>query len=126
MKPTADAPAVIDQARTALESVSRLMGDGRAEDLQACRPHLEQAARLLERALAAMLNERGRDPAGKNALDRFRREFRKARALHEHAGGFYGGLMRMLAPGLASGYSPRGEEQLPRLVRPGRRVSVEA
>lgn len=122
MNQTADAPAWIDQARDALESVSRLMQDGRARDLETCRPHLERAAHLLERALAAMRHEKSRDAC--TALNRFRHELRKARALHENAGGFYSGLMRLLAPVADAGYSPRGEEELPRL--PGRRVSVEA
>jgi len=121
MQPT-DAPASISQARAALESVSRLMQVGSARDLEACRPHLEQAARLLEGFLAAM-HER-EDAIGWIALDCFRRELGRARVLHEHAGGFYGGLMRLLAPGSEAGYSPRGEEQLPRLA--GRRVSMEA
>jgi hypothetical protein len=121
MMQTTDAPASVDQARAALESVSRLMQAGSARDLEACRPHLEQAARLLERALAAM---REGDAAGWNALDLFRRELGKARALHEHAGGFCGGLMRLLAPSAEAGYSPRGQEQLPRLA--GCRVSMQA
>jgi len=122
MKPTTNAAASIDQARTALESVSRLLVDGRVQDLEACGPYLEQSARLLERGLAAMRQGQ----ALGTVLDRFGHELWKARALHEHAGGFYGGLLRLLTPSEQAGYSPRGEEELPRLAHPGRRVSVDA
>jgi hypothetical protein len=115
--------ALMDQAGAALEPVVRLVVGARSEDLEACRPHLERAVRLLEAAVAAIGNG-ARDGNTRRALERFRREFKKACVLHEHAGAFYGGWMRVLAQGVEAGYSPRGREawQLP----PGGRVSLEA
>ena len=118
------AVALMDQARAALEPVSRLAGRAQGEDLEACRPHLERVARLLETAVAAMGTDEGRNRAGDRALDQFRRELKKASVLHHHAGAFYGGLQRIFANGLQAGYSPRGAEDWP--FQPGRRVSLEA
>ena len=118
------AAALMDQARAALEPASRLAVRAQSEDLEACRPHLERAVRLLDVAVAAIRNGRGRDRAGRGALEQFRRELMKASVLHEHAGAFYSGLMRVLANGLEPGYSPRGAEDW--RFQPGRRVSLEA
>lgn len=118
------AAALMDQARAALEPVSRLAVRAQSEDLEACRPHLERAARLLDAAVMAIRNDGSRDHAGRGALEQFRRELMKATVLHEHAGAFYGGLMRVLANGLEPGYSPRGAEDW--RFQPGRRVSLEA
>jgi hypothetical protein len=116
--------ALMDQAGAALEPVVRLVAGARSEDLEACRPHLERAVRLLEAAVAAIGNGGARDGNTRRALERFRREFKKACVLHEHAGAFYGGWMRVLANGVEAGYSPQGAEawRLP----PARRVSLEA
>jgi hypothetical protein len=122
MTETAQAPALLDQARAALERVNALAGDARAQDLVACRPHLEQAVSWLERAMAAAGNTRAKDYS--RALDRFRRELHRTGVLHEHAGAFYCGLIRVFAPGSAYGYSAHGEETW--RVPPGRRVSLEA
>jgi len=118
------AAALMDQARAALEPVSRLAVRAQVDDLLACRPDLEHAARLLKAAVAAMGQDAGRDRAGCRALEQFRRELKKARMLHAHAGAFYGGLMRILANGSEAGYSPRGAEDW--RFQPRRRVSLEA
>jgi hypothetical protein len=118
------AAALMDQARAALEAVSRLAMRAKGEDLDACRPHLERAGRLLAAAVAAIRNDGGRDRAGRCALEQFRRELTKASVLHEHAGAFYGGLMRVLANGFEPGYSPRGAGDW--RFQAGRRVSLEA
>jgi len=117
------AAALMDQARAAVEPVSQLAVRAQGEDLEACRPHLECAVRLLEAALAAV-GHGGQDCAGLRALGQFRRELKKAEVLHEHAGAFYGGLMRVLTNGLEAGYSPRGagDWRFPA----GRRVSIQA
>jgi len=116
--------ALMDQAGAALEPVVRLAAGARSEDLEACHPHLERAVRLLEAAMAALGNGGARDGNTRRALERFQREFKKACVLHEHAGAFYCGWMRVLANGEDAGYSPQGAEawRLP----PGRRVSLEA
>jgi hypothetical protein len=118
------AAALMDQARAAVEPVGRLAVRAQGEDLEACRPHLERAVRLLEAALAAIGNDGGRDGASRRALEQFRRELKTVSVLHEHAGAFYGGLMRVLANGLETGYSPRGAGDWQ--FQPGRRVSLEA
>lgn len=118
------AAALIDQARAALEPVSRLAVHARSGDLEACRPYLENTVRLLEAARTAIGKDGGRDPASRRAFEQFRRELKKARVLHEHAGAFYGGLMCILANGLEAGYSPRGAQDW--RLQPGRRVSLEA
>jgi hypothetical protein len=118
------AAALMEQARAALEPVSRLAVRAQGEDLEACRPHLERAGRLLEAALAAIANDGGQDRGGSRALEQFRRELKKTRVLHDHACAFYSGLMRILANGLEAGYSPRGAGDW--RFQPGRRVSLEA
>ena len=116
--------ALMDQAGLALEPVIRLGARAQSEDLEACRPHLERAVRLLNAALAAMGNGGVRDRNSHRALERFRRELKKAQVLHEHAGAFYSGWMRILAHGLEAGYSPDGAEAW--RFEAGRRVSLEA
>jgi hypothetical protein len=118
------AAALMDQARAALEPVSRLALRAQGEDLEACRPHLERAVRLLDAAVASIGNDGGRDRAGRGALEPFRRELMKASVLHEHAGAFYDGLMRVLANGSEPGYSLRGAGDW--WFQPGRRFSLEA
>ena len=116
--------ALMDQAAAAVEPVIRLAMRAQSEDLAACRPHLERALRLLEAALAAIGNGAAPDRNSRLALERFRRELKQAYALHEHAGAFYSGWMRVLANGLEAGYSPRGTEAWQ--FEAGRRVSLEA
>jgi hypothetical protein len=118
------AAALIDQARAALEPVSRLAVRAQGEDIEACRPHLERVARLLETAVAAMGTDGGRDRPGGAVLEQFRRELKKASVLHQQAGAFYGGMLRIFAKGLEAGYSPRGADDWQ--FQPGRRVSFEA
>jgi hypothetical protein len=119
-----EAAALMEQARAALEPVSRLALRAQSEDLEACRPHLERAVRLLEAALAAIRNGGARDGDSRRTLERFCRELKKARVLHEHASAFCDGWMRILAKGLEAGYSPRGAEDW--RFQAGRRVSLEA
>jgi hypothetical protein len=118
------AAALMEQARAALEPVSRLAARAQSEDVEGCRPHLERPVRLLEAAVAAIGNDGGRDRAAGRTFEQFRRELQKASVLHEHAGAFYGGLIRVLANGLEAGYSPRGAGDWQ--FQPGRRVSLEA
>jgi len=118
------AAALMDQARAALEPASRLAVRARSADLEACRPHLERAVRLLDAAVVAIRNNGGRDRAGRGALEQLRRELMKASVLHEHAGAFYSGLMRVFANGSEPGYSPRGAGDW--RFQPGRRFSLEA
>lgn len=118
------AAALMDQARAALEPVSRLALRAQSEDIEACLPHLERAGRLLEAAVSAIRNGAGRDRAGRWACEQFRRELTKATVLHEHAGAFHAGLLRIFAAGWEPGYSPQGAE--PWQCPPGRRVSLEA
>jgi hypothetical protein len=118
------AAALMDQAGAALEPVIRLAVRAQSEDLEACRPHLERAVRLLEAALAAIGNGGARDGNSRRALERFCLELKKASMLHEHAGAFYGGWMRILANGLEAGYSPQGAGAW--RFEAGRRVSLEA
>jgi hypothetical protein len=121
------APELMDQARAALEPVSRLASRAAGSDLEACRPHLEEAVRWLEAAAAALRAEPGRgDPAAAQALAQFRTELQRAQGLHEHAGILAGGLLRILARHAGAGYRPRAGETLPAVLPRGRRVSVEA
>jgi hypothetical protein len=116
--------ALMDQAGAALETVMRLAARAQSDDLEACRPHLERAVRLLNAALAAIGNGGARDHNSCRALERFCRELNKAQVLYEHAGAFYSGWMRILAHGLETGYSPHGAEAW--RFEAGRRVSLEA
>lgn len=85
---------------------------------------ISSVPRLLEAALAAIGHGGARDGNSRRALERFCLELKKASVLHEHAGAFYGGWMRILANGLEAGYSPQGAGAW--RFEAGRRVSLEA
>jgi hypothetical protein len=117
---------LMDEARQALESASRLALRAGGADFEACQVPLESARGRFDEALAAP--GRGAEDASRArmALDRVRRELRTFTALHEQAAAFYFGWASLVADLEGQAYAPRSGAGLPVRVTPGRRVSLEA
>ena len=117
---------LIDEAREALEAATRRALCAGGENFESCRGPLERAAGRLDGALAA-LRHHAEDAGGAGAaLNRLRRELRTFTALHENAAAFYLGWAGVVADLDGQAYARRKGAELPVLVAPGRRLSLEA
>ena len=116
----------IHRARMLLEQAAGLAAVARPEDLEAGSALLARATSLLAGALEDLRNQPDEArTASREALARFARELKKMAALHQHAGAFHLGWLRLVEEFSGAAYSPAGGEGLPALAPSGRRVSLE-
>ena len=117
---------LMDEARQALEAATRLALCAGGEDFEACRVPLERAARRLDTALEVWGHRAEDAGPACMALNRLRGELRTFTALNENAAAFYLGWAGVVADLDGQAYARRKGAELPVLVAPGRRLSLEA